>query len=232
MPRSEIIQQDACRFRISPWRGDRSVTMLTPLPDAQPSALAVRRTLERLAERGSRQVLTSAMAGAAHGPFIEAGFSVHEPLRLLRHSLDAVPPAAPTRIRRGRWRDVRTVLRIDAAAFEPFWRLDRAGFFDARTATPSHQFRVALDRGPVGYAITGRAGATCYVQRLAVDPQHHGRGIGSALVVDALRWAARHRCEAVLVNTQQHNAAALGLYEHLGFSLEPTGLAVLAWDLS
>ena len=43
----------------------------------------------------------------------------------------------------------------------------------------------------VAYAITGRAGDIGYLQRLAVDPDHHHRGIGSALVLDSLGWARR-----------------------------------------
>jgi GNAT superfamily N-acetyltransferase len=84
-----------------------------------------------------------------------------------------------------------------------------------------------LDRALVGYHVTGRAGSLGYLQRLAVHPDVHGRGLGTALVGDALDWCARRGCSSVLVNTQEINQRALSLYEHLGFRPEPPGLAVL-----
>jgi hypothetical protein len=46
-------------------------------------------------------------------------------------------------------------------------------------------------------------------------------------VADGLWWAARRGATSVLVNTQERNSGARALYEHLGFVLEPDGLAVL-----
>jgi ribosomal protein S18 acetylase RimI-like enzyme len=84
----------------------------------------------------------------------------------------------------------------------------------------------------LGFAVSGRAGHHSYLQRLAVDPALHGRGIGSALTMDALRWARRHRCDSMLVNTHVENSAALGLYRSLGFEELAYGLAVLEWNAS
>ena len=87
--------------------------------------------------------------------------------------------------------------------------------------------QVADREGVTGYAITGRAGALGYLQRLAVHPDHQREGVGTALVADALWWARRRGAIAMLVNTQESNATALTLYERLGFHAEPEGLAVL-----
>ena len=128
--------------------------------------------------------------------------------------------------------DVDAVLGVDAEAFDAFWRFDHDGLADARAATPTHRFQVAVvDRTIVGYHVTGRAGILGYLQRLAVQPAYHGRGIGTALVGDALAWCRRHRCTSVMVNTQEANRRALRLYEHLGFIPEPHGLAVLEHPL-
>jgi ribosomal protein S18 acetylase RimI-like enzyme len=83
----------------------------------------------------------------------------------------------------------------------------------------------------VGYAITGRAGRRGYLQRLAVDPDAQRGGIGSTLVIDALRWLRRWRSDRAMVNTQLANDRALSLYEGVGFTREASGLAVLAVDL-
>lgn len=82
-----------------------------------------------------------------------------------------------------------------------------------------------------GYAITGRAGVRGYLQRLAVDPALQRKGVGSALVLDGLRWLRRWGSREVLVNTQVGNTGAVALYEALGFRIQPEGLAVLRRDL-
>jgi ribosomal protein S18 acetylase RimI-like enzyme len=87
-------------------------------------------------------------------------------------------------------------------------------------------------RDAPGYSLVGRAGDRGYVQRLAVDPDHQGRGLGRTLVVDGLWWLRRWRVREVLVNTQEGNDRAVVLYERLGFRHRPGGLAVLQADLS
>jgi GNAT superfamily N-acetyltransferase len=175
-------------------------------------------------------VLTPALTFPEQPVFLEYGFSVHERLHLLRHELFNLPSAtAPqTHIRRGRSRDIETVLNLDGLAFDGFWRFDLNSFLDARHATPRSRFRVAcVNNRVVGYHITGVARRLGYLQRLAVHPDFHGRGIGTALVGDALSWCRRRGCESVLVNTQEINERAHSLYRLLGFTDEPTGLAVL-----
>jgi ribosomal protein S18 acetylase RimI-like enzyme len=64
-----------------------------------------------------------------------------------------------------------------------------------------------------------------------VHPDRQHRGIGTALVVDCLTWVQSRGATSLLVNTQEQNTTALGLYEHLGFQREVDGLAVLERDL-
>jgi ribosomal protein S18 acetylase RimI-like enzyme len=129
--------------------------------------------------------------------------------------------------RRRRWR-LEQAAAIDAAAFGPGWRMEVDGIVDAAAATPAHRIGVVEERGEVvAYAIAGRAGREGFLQRLAVHPDHQGRGKGRALVLDALRWLHRHGASSVLVNTHVDNEVALGLYTDLGFRLLPDGLVVL-----
>lgn len=220
------------RLRIGTWRGSHDVAVVTPWPGrpAPPSqVLSASRELER---RGVRQVLTPALRPEEQEPFLELGFEVRERLHLLRHRLEALPAPVPgVRTRRGWWFDKTAALAVDELAFSPFWRFDRAALGEARTATPTSRFRIAGTRRVDGFAVAGMAGRLGYLQRLAVHPDLQGRGTGSALVIDALRWADRHRCDAVLVNTQEDNVGALALYERLGFRVEANGLAVLGRSL-
>lgn len=232
------------RLRIAPWRGDSTTAYLTPAR-GRPTVTLVERSLDDLERDGFGAALTSALALAEQEPFLQAGFQVHERLHLLTRSLDDLPPVrtGPVALRRGRRADRPDLLAVDAAAFPGFWRLDEAALDDALAATPSARLRVAtLGGGPggattrgahglAGYAITGRAGARGYLQRLAVDPVRQRHGIGRGLVVDGLRWLRRWRAREVLVNTQVDNEAALALYGSLGFRLQREGLAVLRREI-
>lgn len=221
------------RFRIGTWRGDEHIALLSPKPGSVPTPQGISRALEEVRRRGYATVLTPALAVTEQHPFEAAGFELQERLHLLRHDLRGArsgADAGPT-IRRGRRRDLDAALAIDGLAFEPFWRLTPDALTEARMATPRSRFRVLTDGEVLGYHVTGFAESTGYLQRLAVHPDRFGRGFGTALVNDSLRWCERHRCSQLYVNTQETNGRALDLYLRLGFVLEPQGLAVLRREL-
>ncbi len=220
-------------LQVAAWRGTDHTVVLSPLPDRPaPGPADIERELDLLADRGVQRVLTGALHHGELGPFLAAGFVEHERLHLLRHDLRDLPePTAPVRLRRAWRRDQPEILTIDERAFDAFWALDRGGLDDAVRATPASRFRVATDRSITGYAITGRAADRGYLQRLAVDPSRHREGIGGALVADSLRWLRRNGARVAVVNTQERNGGALGLYLATGFVLEPHGLTVLRSSL-
>ncbi len=235
MRKLDIVQWGSDRLRVGTWRGDAAVAQIVPAPGQSPHIGTIDRCVDELAAHGYRSVLTSALTYGEQQPFLEAGFEVHERLHLLRHHLRGLPPAPPrtagVTVRRGRRRDRAGAIRVDSAAFSPFWRFDLRGLGDARAATPSARFRVVDDGEIVGYAVTGRSGSIGYLQRLAVLPERQRHGIGRALVLDGLLWARRRGATSVLVNTQETNDTAVRLYERMGFTREPYGLAVLARPL-
>ena len=235
------------RLRAGPWRGDPDVAYLNPVPGSPlPSPEFIRRCMRTLSTQGYDRVVTGALSPSEQASFRAAGFVPSEELHLLGHDLRLVPPVtaltasgSPVGLRRAGRVDRPSVLALDARAFDTFWRLDEPGLEEALSATPHSRFRVATIADAAapdferiaGYAITGRAGRRGYLQRLAVDPDVQRAGIGSALVLDALRWLKRWRVDRAMVNTQLQNARALALYERLGFRRETVGLAVLAADL-
>jgi ribosomal protein S18 acetylase RimI-like enzyme len=229
---AEVLQWGWERARTGPWRGDGQVALLAPLPPGgPPSVQFLERCLESLAARGFSRVVTSALAPAEQGAFLTLGFEEYERLHLLSHNLaDVARPAkeASKLLRRGRTSDWPSVLDVDAAAFEPFWRLDSGGLGEAIDATPVTRFRVATAGGRVlAYAITGSSENQGYLQRLAVDPAHRRQGLGRALGLDGLRWLRRRGVAGAVVNTQLGNDPALALYLSLGFRQERTQLSVL-----
>jgi len=223
------------RFRVGPWHADADTAYLALTPDVtRPSVAGLQRCLAELGREGYSSIITSALHPDEARPFLQAGFVEYDRLRVLSHDLhDLEPPRRtpdPTvRLRRARRSDRARALEVDARAFPPFWRLDAPGLHEAVSATPHTRFRVAEAEGrTIGYAVTGRAHSQGFLQRLATDPTHAGRGIGSALVLDALRWARRRHVSRVLVNTQDDNLRALALYRQLGFQMTATDLVVLS----
>jgi len=219
--------------RAGPWPADGSVAFLVPVPDgATASAEFVRRCLGLLAEQGFQRVVTAALPPAEQRGFLEAGFNVHEHLHLL--VLDAgvaLPPMPPgPALRRAGAIRRKALLKVDAAAFAPFWRLDQAGLRDALGATQKRRLRVALGvrHKVVGYAICGASDGRGFVQRLAVLPEAQGHGIGKRLLLDGLYWLRGLNTRHIVVNTQFGNEAALRLYRQVGFREDPAGLSVLS----
>jgi ribosomal protein S18 acetylase RimI-like enzyme len=229
----EHLQCGPDRLRVGPWRSDPAVGELAavyanrpPRPESIEEGVAV------LTERGFRHIVTNALTPAEQSGYLEVGFEVQERLHLLAHDLRDIPePRDPHRLRRGRRSDRPRILEIDRAAFDPFWRLDELGLLDAIGATPSSRTRVGGGNPLTGYAVTGRSGKRGYLQRLAVHPDAQGRGLGAALVVDALRWLSHRGCDSAMVNTQEVNTRAYALYRALGFADRPDGLAVLRLDV-
>lgn len=229
----DVVRWGGQRLRVGPFRGDDHIAYVAPLPDGQPPTTdAVLRCCELLAGRGYAEVVTAALGPAESHGFLTAGFEVRERLHLLAHDLLDLPAASDASLRRGRRSDRAAALAVDARAFESFWRLDDEGFEEAMTATPSSRFRVADDGRVLGYAIAGRAARRGFLQRLAVDPDAQRRGLGAALVADALRWMKRRGVDRAVVNTQERNESAVHLYERLGFRIQPGGLAVLRAQLT
>ncbi|AKL74597.1 acetyltransferase [Actinobacteria bacterium IMCC26256] len=223
--------------RIGPWRGSDDIGYLSIGAERPPTAPFVDRCLDSLRRDGYSSVVTSALAPAETLPFADRDFGVRERLHLLEHQMSGIErPRHP--VRRAKRSDRAPLLDIDARAFDEFWHIDQVGLEHALRATPSSRFRVCERRGGgtligddvsnlVGYAITGRSGLQGYLQRLAVAPEAHRQGWGTALVADGLRWLQRHGVVRTLVNTQIKNEAALELYKRSGFSLLPINLVVM-----
>ena len=75
-------------------------------------------------------------------------------------------------------------------------------------------------------------GSSGYVQRVAVRRDQRRRGVARALVIDALAWMRVRPLTAAYVNTGLDNAAALALYEDLGFERLDERLTIAARDIA
>jgi ribosomal protein S18 acetylase RimI-like enzyme len=234
MSRLALLTFGTEQYRVGSWRGHATTGYLAPLsPPEHLTRAGLDHALHRLVRRGFRDVLTAALTEPEQQFFRGAGFAVHERLHLLQHDLrDVAPLPTEARVRPVRRWQHRALLDVDARAFEPFWKLDRANLVEAIQATPATRVMGTFTSHLCGYAITGFAGDHGYLQRLAVEPEAQGTGLGRALVTDALAWLVDRGATGASVNTQEHNARALALYERLGFITVQPGLAVLRYELA
>jgi dTDP-4-amino-4,6-dideoxy-D-galactose acyltransferase len=84
---------------------------------------------------------------------------------------------------------------------------------------------VAENNGrPAGYITCRHKDGEGRIELIAVDAAAKGKGLGTALVLDAVAWFASQRAKTVRVATQARNIAALRLYEHCGFRVAETSL--------
>jgi hypothetical protein len=131
---TDVIRWGEERVRTGPWRGDRHVAYISPLPDAPvPSADFVRRCCDLLDTRGYARVVTAALAESEQRGFLDAGFAIEEQLHLLAHDLQELPPPTEAEqfLRRAKPLDRPVVLGLDSEAFPLFWRLDDNGLDEA-----------------------------------------------------------------------------------------------------
>lgn len=219
--------------RIRPWPGEPSTAQLLTLDHhASPHISVLRSWLGELSRLGYTKVRTGAVSVLRVSPYESLRFAVVQELSLLHLELSQKRELlrAETPLRKPRPGEFFDLAKVDRRAFPERWGLDAAGIEEAAMATPRHRLRVASagrSSAAVGYAVTGRAGRLAFLQRLAVDPEAQGQGIGGTLVLDSVHWARRWRCTTMAVNTQKENEPALGLYHRAGFVAHPHGLVVL-----
>jgi ribosomal-protein-alanine acetyltransferase len=70
----------------------------------------------------------------------------------------------------------------------------------------------------VGYAVMAIAGDVVDLQRIAVAPDHRGRGVAGSLMTTLLDAARSDGADRVLLEVADDNAPALGLYARHGFA--------------
>ena len=71
--------------------------------------------------------------------------------------------------------------------------------------------------GVGGYSLAREAGGSGEILNLAVAPEHRRRGLGRALLEEALTILGGQGCGSVFLEVRESNAAARELYERRGF---------------
>ena len=125
-----------------------------------------------------------------------------------------VPPGIA--LREGSAESMDEVLAVDRVSFEPLWAYD-----STLLAAYLHSERLVearTERGELaGFTLTGVQGEQGSLGRLAVLPSLRRRGLGRALVQEAVRSLAWRGVGYVTLTTQIENIAARALYASCGF---------------
>ncbi len=130
-------------------------------------------------------------------------------LRAIRHVIDDAAPG-----------DVAVMADIHEHSFSRHWSAEEfsALLADYPVVQAIVARRAGLGKPRInGFVIVRIAGGEAEILTLAVDPRSRRRGLGRKLVEDAARRAYRDRAEALLLEVDETNRAAVTLYRGLGF---------------
>ena len=93
--------------------------------------------------------------------------------------------------------------------------------FDAKLAVQDDMLLVAVEDGAVvGTTMAGYDGFRGWLHKVAVSPQHQGRGLATALVRHAIRTLRSAGCIKVNLQIRATNLEVREFYESLGFEVE------------
>jgi ribosomal-protein-alanine N-acetyltransferase len=236
---SSLAAARPARARLRRWPYDEGVAHLVLLDHHMvPTGADIAGWMAEADGLDARVVRTGALFPNSTAPFLDAGFTVADTLKLLSRRCDGQRGLGSARrsrtngqqvqLRRLRPAMLGEAADIDRRSFSPPWANDVAALADIMSATPHHRSRSVHHNGRmVAFSISGRADRSGYVQRLAVDPSARRLGCARLLLDDALSWMRRRDVSDALVNTAADNRPAISLYESVGFEQQPGSLLIL-----
>jgi len=170
----------------------------------------------------------------------------HRDVEAPNPALDS-PPSESATIRPSRPEDVGTLMEIARASFakdhfhrDPNFPQDKSDELFARWIHNSCHgsattVLVAAEKNqePCGFIACKteqleREPKYGVIDLIAVSPLSQGRGIGTQLVTEAVRWFAAN-VESIFVGTQANNIPSIRTYEKVGFRLLDTQLTLHKW---
>ena len=129
-------------------------------------------------------------------------------------------------IRRMERADFSAVLGLfDRVAAERMWIGTEPGFdralyranWERWIGDPRFYLCVALEGEEIVGQLTIVPDPEGFEVGMLVAPDHRGRGVGTALMTEGIRWAREHEIALLQLNVFPHNAPARALYRKMGF---------------
>jgi ribosomal-protein-alanine N-acetyltransferase len=112
-------------------------------------------------------------------------------------------------------RDAATIAALHAAAFRRGWSEEEVEQILTDRAVVAH--RVQLGRTVAGFVMSRQAAEEAEILSIAVARRARGRGLGRRLLGLHLRQLAGLGTRTVFLEVDEHNAAAIKLYDSAGF---------------
>lgn len=185
---------------------------------------------ETVAALSGSGVYSPALFPSATGIWTRAGYEEAGQLEVMERQLGSGVADPEHPIRPKPEPDWQRILEIDRAAFAGFWRMSIHGLTEALASTDPSAVLVTEDEGRLlGYAIVGSQWGIGYLQRVAVEPESTGRGLGRDLVRAALRWAQGTNARTLVLNVRPENERAKRLYVREGLARTGTNLRILRY---
>ncbi len=130
----------------------------------------------------------------------------------------ASPPAEDVVLRRLESGDIAALIGLESQCFSTVWREDQ--FFLALRQKVFFAFGLFLENARlVGYISVYHLAGELEILNIAVSREQRRRGFGLRLLTEALRQGRERGLERAVLEVRTSNAAAIALYERLGFSL-------------
>ena len=129
------------------------------------------------------------------------------------------PDATPVEIEltKMRRRHLRRVLAIEASVYPRPWSASL--FLSELAQRTTRTYLVAKHNGEVvGYCGMMFTGKEAHVTNIAVDPEFHGRKVGTRLLLTVVTEAIARGAEVISLEVRVTNHVAQSMYEKFGFS--------------
>lgn len=182
------------------------------------------------AQQSNGVVMSPALYRSATRLWRKVGYRKDIELHIMEKQLDPEPHSFK-RVDAFDDTNTRVLEQIDRLAFDDFWHMDGPGLREALEATAKRGvFAAYADGNPVGYVIVGAQMSISFLQRIAVDPNHQGAGLGSELIRASSQWASSRGATTMLLNVREENTGARSLYKSLGFVDTKNILEVLRYE--
>ena len=212
---------------IGPWRNRTEIASIEELVAVRHVEELLRAAVARSSAHGDELVLTVELdSRRTPARYERAGLEMLEEVITYEMGITGEPWSRSDRVRQVRINAfdeeaIERVIEIDNASFPWLWRNSRAEF-DAYLQTPGVElWIVEADGEPVAYFGMTLFPEWGHLDRIAVVPEHQGRGFGLealGLAVDTMR---RRGARRVGLSTQGTNWRSQRLYERFGFQRTP-----------
>ncbi|MBA4370476.1 MAG: hypothetical protein C0418_02725 [Coriobacteriaceae bacterium] len=183
------------------------------------------------ADLGFGRVLSPLVSEGAAEAYRRAGMMRVERIVSLRldgppRDVRSVAPPPGVVLAEGGRDDLDALLGADEECFDGFWHYDRASL---ERYLSVERAGLALREGQViGYTLCTVHAGVGTLGRLAVVPGERGRGVGSALLSDALAHMGREGATSVSLCTQESNDGSRRMYARAGMRESPARVVFLA----